>query len=77
MAYREQHERKCPTCGEWMSATAPKCLNCGEYIGDDDEDDADEEENGRPQIPLKLIAGVVAALVAVGVVIYLLVRQRL
>ena len=31
MAYHEQHERKCPTCGERISATAPKCFNCGEY----------------------------------------------
>ena len=32
MAYHEQHERKCPACGERMSATAPKCLNCGEFV---------------------------------------------
>jgi hypothetical protein len=41
--YRENQERKCPTCSEWISATAPKCFNCGEYVDgrDDEKEEAD------------------------------------
>jgi hypothetical protein len=45
MSYHEQHERKCPTCGERISATAPKCFNCGEYVVDDDDDEEIDDED--------------------------------
>ncbi len=69
MAYHEQHERKCPTCGERISATAPKCFNCGEYVNDEEEDGA--EEAGRPRAGWGLASGAVAALLGVGLVVYL------
>lgn len=48
MAFHEQHERNCPTCGARMSATAPKCFNCGEFV-DDEEDDDDLDAEGSPR----------------------------
>jgi len=42
MAFHEQHEQKCPFCGERISATAPKCFNCGRFV-DEDEDEEDTE----------------------------------
>jgi len=47
MAFHESHERHFPHCGERMSATAPKCLNCGRYIDEPDEDDAEDEARSR------------------------------
>lgn len=64
MAFHEQHERSCPTCGERISATAPKCFNCGERVDDDDEDD-EEEGSGIPRIHIS--RGVMLALVGVVV----------
>jgi hypothetical protein len=69
MAYHEQHERKCPTCGERISATAPKCFNCGEYV--DDEDEGGEEEAGRPRAVRFWVAGAVVALLGLGLTVYL------
>ena len=77
MAYHEQHERKCPTCGERISATAPKCFNCGEFVDDDDEDDEedDEEEVHNPRAVLGWVSGIVVALVCIGVAVYLLAKS--
>src|SRR5579884_2645710 len=69
MAYHEQHERKCPSCGEQISATAPKCFNCGEFVNDGEEDE--EEEVSRPRASRGLVWGLVAVLIAVGLVVYL------
>jgi hypothetical protein len=69
MAYHEQHERKCPTCGERISATAPKCFNCGEYV--EDEEDDGEEEAGKPRAAWGLVSGLVVALLGVGLLVYL------
>jgi hypothetical protein len=68
MAYHEQHERKCPTCGERISATAPKCFNCGEYVDGREEDGA--EEAGRPRAVWGWASAAVA-LLGVGLVVYL------
>jgi len=72
MAYHEQHERKCPTCGERISATAPKCFNCGEYVDDDE----DEEEASSSRVPLGLVLGAVGALICIGLVVFLFVRAQ-
>ena len=69
MAFHEQHERNCPHCNERMSATAPKCLNCGRYV-DEDEDD-DEAGSGRSRF--FLTAGLVALLIIALVVVFFLV----
>jgi hypothetical protein len=69
MAYHEQHERKCPTCGERISATAPKCFNCGEYV--EDEEEGGEEEAGKLRAVWGLVSGVVVVLVGAGLVVYL------
>ena len=66
--YRDQHERKCPTCNEWISATAPKCFNCGEYVTDDEDDDG-EEVSARPRIPFNLLAGSCIAVIGMGVAV--------
>ncbi len=77
MAFHEQHERNCPTCGERISATAPKCFNCGEFVDDeeDDDDDDDEEQRGEPRSIRGLVLGLVGALICVGLVVYF-VRSR-
>jgi hypothetical protein len=75
MAYHEQHERKCPTCGERISATAPRCFNCGEYVEDDDEEDDGEESTGKPRATFRLVIGVLAALICVALLVYFLVRS--
>jgi hypothetical protein len=72
MAYHESHERRCPTCNEFMSATAPRCLNCGEYV--DDNDDDDEEEAGAPRVPIGLIVGAATILAGVGLAVYFIAR---
>jgi hypothetical protein len=69
MAYHEQHEQKCPTCGERISATAPKCFNCGEYVEDEEEDGEDEPH--KPRAGWGAVSGVVVALLGVGLVVYL------
>ena len=68
MAFHEAHERFCPHCNERMSATAPKCLNCGRYV---DEDEDDEEPGGRSRF--FVAAGAVLALIAGAVVVFFLV----
>jgi hypothetical protein len=68
MAYHEQHERKCPTCGERISATAPKCFNCGEYVENQDEG---EEDAGKPRAVWAWVSGGVVALLGAGLLVYL------
>jgi hypothetical protein len=68
MAYHEQHEQKCPFCGEYMSATAPKCLNCGRYV--DEEDDEEQEGSGPPTLGRGYLIGLVVVLIGIGVAIY-------
>jgi hypothetical protein len=72
MAFHEQHERLCPTCGERISATAPKCYNCGEYVNDnEDEDEEDAEDNrGVGRIVVLSLLGVGLC----GGVVYLLMK---
>lgn len=65
MAWHESHERKCPTCNEWMSATAPRCLNCGEYV-DDDDDEFEPMERAPSRAGLYLV--IAGAVVVVGVI---------
>jgi hypothetical protein len=68
MAFHEQHERPCPHCGERMSATAPKCLNCGRLVAEL----PDDEESGiHPRQVWMLVAVVVAITVVMVVVIAL------
>jgi hypothetical protein len=69
MAFHESHERFCPYCNERMSATAPKCLNCGRFVNEDD--DEDETGGGRSRFFAGL--GIVLALIAAAVVVFLLV----
>jgi hypothetical protein len=69
MAFHEQHERLCPHCGERMSATAPKCLNCGRYVEEDEDDD--EPGGGRARFFVR--TGIVLALVVGLVVLFLLI----
>jgi hypothetical protein len=69
MAFHEQHERLCPTCGHRISATAPKCFNCGSFVNDAD-DDGDDEPRNRRRIFI-LVSTVVAALIGVAAVVYL------
>jgi len=70
MAYRESHFRNCPFCRERMSATAPKCFNCGKFVdGRPQEDEADE-----PRSRLPLLAGIIGAIVAAGVIAWFLAR---
>jgi hypothetical protein len=64
MAFHESHERNCPHCGERMSATAPKCLNCGRLV-----DEAGEESSGINPRQVWTLAAVVAAIVVVMVVV--------
>ena len=65
MAHHETHERFCPHCSERMSATAPKCLNCGRLV---DEVDLDEESGINPR-QVWILAAVVAAITVVMVVV--------
>jgi hypothetical protein len=70
MAFHEQHDRDCPTCGARISATARKCFNCGESV-DDDEDDDDIEAEGSPRWRNQgSLLRVLAVLVCVGTVVY-------
>jgi hypothetical protein len=68
MAFHESHERFCPHCNERMSATAPRCLNCGRYVDEDE----DEAEPGSGRSRFFLIAGIVGLLVVGAVVAFLL-----
>ena len=76
MAYHEQHERKCPTCGERISATAPKCFNCGEFVDDREDDEDGEEEVGNRRAIVGLVSGLLAVVVCIAVAAYLLMRPR-
>ena len=69
MAFHEQHERECPACGARISATAPKCLNCGRFVDEDDEDDSSDSAGGNRLIVL-LVIGVLA--VGVGLAVFFL-----
>jgi len=64
MAYRETHERNCPHCGERMSATAPKCLNCGRLV-----DEVDEDDSAINPRKVWLLAAVVAVVLVIMVVV--------
>lgn len=68
MAFHESHERNCPHCGERMSATAPKCLNCGRYV-DEEEDEAEAEASGRTGKLWFVVLGIVAVAVVLGIVV--------
>jgi hypothetical protein len=65
MAHHEAHERFCPHCNERMSATAPKCLNCGRLVNEDEL----EEESGINPRQVWLLAAVVSVIVVVMVVV--------
>jgi uncharacterized membrane protein YvbJ len=70
MAFHESHERRCPHCGEPMSATAPKCLNCGRYVNEE-EDEAAAEAAGRTRMGWFIALGVVAVVVILVIVLAL------
>jgi len=61
MAFHESHERNCLHCGERMSATAPKCLNCGRLV---DEEEVEESSGINPR-QVWLLAAVVAVILVV------------
>lgn len=65
MAFHESHERSCPHCGERMSATAPKCLNCGRLVDEEDE----VEESGIHPRQVWMLVGVVVVITVVMVVV--------
>ena len=65
MAFHEAHERFCPHCNERMSATAPKCLNCGRLV---DEVDLDEQSGIHPR-QVWILAAIVAAITVVMVIV--------
>ena len=65
MAFHETHERPCPYCNERMSATAPKCMNCGRLVNEVDEG----EESGIHPRQIWMLAAVVAALTVIMVVV--------
>ena len=67
MAFHESHERVCLYCKARMSATAPKCLNCGRLV-DEDEDDTPD----RPPTRWGVLIGVAIGLVAAAVLAYFL-----
>lgn len=67
MAFHESHERDCPACGARMSATAPKCLNCGRFV-DEDDDDPDTASGNRWLV--LMVMGVLAA--GVGLAVFFL-----
>jgi hypothetical protein len=67
MAFHESHERLCPFCKARMSATAPKCLNCGRLV-DEEEDDTPD----RPPTKWGLLVGIVFGLVAAALIAYVL-----
>ena len=69
MAFHESHERFCPHCKERMSATAPKCLNCGRFVDEPDEDDDEAEARARKV----WFVGLAVALAAIALVLVLIV----
>ena len=70
MAFHESHERLFPHCGARMSATAPKCLNCGRYVAEE-EDEAAAEAAGRTRMGWFIALGVVAVVVVIVAVLAL------
>ena len=70
MAFHESHERRCPHCGARMSATAPKCLNCGRYVIEE-EDEAEAEAGGRTRLGWFIALGVAAVVIILIVVLAL------
>ena len=76
MAYHEQHERACPTCGQRISATAPKCFNCGEFVDDDEAEEEDGEEPRNPRAVLGWVSAVAGAVICIGLAVFLLARSR-
>jgi hypothetical protein len=75
MAFHEQHERNCPTCGARISATARKCFNCGEPVDDEDDDDDIDTEGSPRWTKQGSLLRLVAVLVCVGLIVYF-VRTR-
>jgi uncharacterized protein (DUF983 family) len=73
MAYHESHERLCPACGERMSATAPKCLNCGRYV-DDDSDGENDAPDGRSR-EFFLVVGMFGVATVLAVAIYFVLNR--
>ena len=73
MAFHEQHERLCPTCGERISATAPKCFNCGEYVNDDDDSEDEDDTDGNRGVGRMVVLGLLGVGLCAGVV-YLLMK---
>jgi len=73
VAYHEQHERNCPHCDARISATAPKCLNCGEYVDDPDDEhkDHDDPEAKAPPRVMEVLVGVVIAILCVALLLYI------
>ena len=72
MASHESHERLCPHCKARISATAPKCLNCGEYVtedGDDDHDDDVEESSSATRVLVFVIAWLSIVFLGIAVVV--------
>ena len=67
MAFHESHERLCPHCKARMSATAPKCLNCGRYV-DEEDDEAEAEAAGKTRMIWFITLGVAAVVIVLGVV---------
>src|SRR5262245_4627511 len=64
MAFHESHERLCPFCKARMSATAPKCLNCGRFVDGEDDDDAPD----RPPTNWRLLIGIAIGLIAAAAI---------
>jgi hypothetical protein len=69
MAFHESHERFCHFCKARMSATAPKCLNCGRLV---DESDDDDDTPDRPPTNWGLLIGIAFGLVAAALIAYFL-----
>ena len=72
MAYHEQHERNCPYCDARISATAPKCLNCGEYVDDPDDANRDDREAKAPPRATEVVMGIVIAILCVALLVYMI-----
>lgn len=75
MAYHETHERLCPACGERMSATAPKCLNCGRYVDDDSDGEDDADESPDRSREFFLVVGMFGVATVLAVAIYFVLNR--
>lgn len=71
MAYHESHERNCPYCDARISATAPRCLNCGEYVNDEADDSEDDPKANAPPRLAEIAVGIVIALLCVALLVYM------